>query len=143
MGVKVYKPVTPSLRNMTGYSFEEITKGKKPERSLLVSRHRQAGRNLYGKVTVRHRGGGTRPFLRIVDFKRDKRNIEAHVTAIEYDPTRTARLALLEGLRRMKAYGMEQVQISTGIANMAARNLYASISFTVTNQTLDYGQALK
>jgi len=95
MGVKVYKPVTPSLRNMTGYSFEEITKGKKPERSLLVSRHRQAGRNLYGKITVRHRGGGTRPFLRIVDFKRDKRNIEAHVTAIEYDPTRTARLALL------------------------------------------------
>ncbi len=95
MGVKVYKPVTPGLRNMTGYSFEEITKGKRPERSLLVSRKNAAGRNLYGKVTVRHRGGGNRNFLRVVDFKRDKRNIEAHVTAIEYDPTRTARLALL------------------------------------------------
>jgi len=95
MGVKVYKPVTPSLRNMTGYTFEEITKGKQPERSLLVSRSSQAGRNLYGKVTVRHRGGGERRLLRIVDFKRDKRNIEARVSAIEYDPTRTARLALL------------------------------------------------
>lgn len=95
MGVKVYKPVTPGLRNMTGYSFEEITKGKKPERSLLVSRKNQAGRNLYGKVTVRHRGGGNRNFIRLVDFKRDKRNIEARVTAIEYDPTRTARLALV------------------------------------------------
>ena len=63
MGVKVYKPVTPSLRNMTGYTFEEITKGKQPERSLLVSRSSQAGRNLYGKVTVRHRGGGERRLL--------------------------------------------------------------------------------
>lgn len=95
MGVKVYKPVTPSLRNMTGYTFEEITKGKKPERSLLVSKSNRAGRNLYGKVTVRHRGGGNRQLLRMVDFKRDKRNIEARVSAIEYDPVRTARLALL------------------------------------------------
>jgi large subunit ribosomal protein L2 len=95
MAVKIYKPVTPSLRGMTGYTFEEITKGKKPERSLMVMRKNYAGRNVSGRVTVRHRGGGNRTYIRIVDFGRLKRNIPAKVTAIEYDPTRTARLALL------------------------------------------------
>lgn len=94
MAVKVYKPVTPGLRGMTGYSFEEITKTK-PERSLLVVRKNHAGRNSYGKVTVRHQGGGNRQFIRLVDFKREKRGIPAKVAAIEYDPNRTARLALL------------------------------------------------
>lgn len=104
MAVKIYKPVTPSLRGMTGYTFEEITKGKKPERSLLVSRKNFAGRNVYGRVTVRHRGGGTRNFIRIVDFLRLKRDIPAKVTAIEYDPSRTARLALLTYADGVKQY---------------------------------------
>jgi len=94
MAVKKYKPVTPGLRGMTGYSFEEITKSK-PERSLLVSLPSHAGRNVYGRVTVRHRGGGHRQFVRVVDFKREKHGIPARVAAIEYDPGRTARLALL------------------------------------------------
>jgi large subunit ribosomal protein L2 len=94
MAVKIYKPVTPSLRGMTGYTFEEITKST-PERSLIVNRRKMAGRNSYGRVTVRHRGGGVRQFVRIVDFKREKRDIPAKVAAIEYDPVRTARLALL------------------------------------------------
>lgn len=94
MAVKVYKPITPGQRNMTGYSFEEITKSR-PERSLLVDLRRTGGRNSYGRVTVRHRGGGNKQFIRLVDFKRNKRGIPARVVAIEYDPNRTARLALL------------------------------------------------
>lgn len=94
MAVKIYKPTTPGMRGMTGYTFEEITK-KKPERSLVVIKKKYSGRNSYGRVTVRHQGGGNRQYIRIVDFKRDKLNIPAKVTAIEYDPIRTARLALL------------------------------------------------
>lgn len=94
MPIKKYKPVTPSLRGMTGHTFEEITK-EKPERALIISRKKSAGRNAQGKITVRHRGGGNRRHIRLVDFKRDKRGIPARVKAIEYDPNRTARLALL------------------------------------------------
>jgi large subunit ribosomal protein L2 len=94
MAVKVYKPVTPGMRGMTGYSFEEITKSK-PERSLILPLRKKGGRNSYGRVTVRHRGGGSRRSIRIVDFKRNKFGIPARVAAIEYDPNRTARLALL------------------------------------------------
>ena len=94
MPIKKYKPVTPSRRGMTGYTFEEITK-KKPERSLIISKNKSGGRNVQGKVTVRHRGGGNRRHIRVVDFKRDKRGIPARVKTIEYDPNRTARLALL------------------------------------------------
>lgn len=94
MAIKKYKPVTPSLRGMTGYSFEEITKSS-PERSLLVSRRSHGGRNAQGKITVRHQGGGVRRHIRLVDFKRGKHGIPAKVNAIEYDPNRTARLALL------------------------------------------------
>jgi large subunit ribosomal protein L2 len=94
MAVKKYKPITPGTRGMTGYTFEEITKDK-PERALLVPRRRSGGRNSYGRVTVRHRGGGNQRQIRVVDYKRDKFNIPARVAAIEYDPNRTARLALL------------------------------------------------
>jgi large subunit ribosomal protein L2 len=94
MAVKIYKPVTPGMRGMTGNTFEEITKSK-PERSLTMPLRKRGGRNSYGRVTVRHRGGGARRTIRIIDFKRNKLNIPAKVTAIEYDPNRTARLALL------------------------------------------------
>jgi len=94
MAVKKYKPVTPGTRNMTGHSFEEITKSK-PERALLLPLHKSGGRNSYGRVTVRHRGGGHRRFIRVIDFRRDKHDIPAKVAAIEYYPNRTARLALL------------------------------------------------
>ena len=103
MAVKKYKPVTPSLRGMTGSSFEEITKST-PERSLLVPRRGHGGRNSYGRITVRHQGGGHRRHIRLVDFKRDKRGIPARVAAIEYDPNRTARLALLHYLDGEKRY---------------------------------------
>lgn len=94
MAIKKYKPTSPGRRGMTGSTFEEITKTK-PERSLLVSKHKRGGRNVHGRVTVRHRGGGNRRHIRIIDFKRNKLDIPARVAAIEYDPNRSARIALL------------------------------------------------
>ena len=103
MAVKKYKPTTPSRRGMTGHTFEEITKSY-PESSLLIPRRSRGGRNVQGRITVRHRGGGHRRHIRIVDFKRDKRGIPARVAAIEYDPNRTARLALLHYVDGEKRY---------------------------------------
>ncbi len=95
MGIKTYKPYTPSRRHMTGSDFSEIT-AKKPERSLVVSLKKTAGRNNQGKITSRHRGGGSRRKYRIIDFKRNaKDGIEATVKTIEYDPNRTANIALI------------------------------------------------
>jgi len=118
MAVKKYKPVTPGTRGMTGYTFEEITKSK-PERSLLVPLHKSGGRNAYGRVTVRHRGGGHRRFIRIVDFKRDKRDIPAKVASIEYDPNRTARLALLHYADGEKRYIVAPLDLKVGDAIMS------------------------
>jgi large subunit ribosomal protein L2 len=118
MAVKVYKPVTPGLRGMTGYSFEEITKSK-PERSLVVPRKKNAGRNSYGRITVRHQGGGNRRLIRLVDFKRDKHNVPAKVAAIEYDPNRTARLALLFYADGEKRYIVAPVGLRVGDTIMA------------------------
>ncbi len=113
MAVKKYKPVTPSLRNMTGYAFDEITKSE-PERSLIVERRKKGGRNSYGKITVRHQGGGNRQQIRIVDYKRDKWNIPARVAAIEYDPNRTARLALLNYADGEKRYILAPLDLRVG-----------------------------
>lgn len=113
MAIKIYKPVTPGLRGMTGYTFEEITKTV-PERSLLVVRKKHAGRNNQGRVTVRHQGGGNRRFVRLVDFKRNKLNVPAKVAAIEYDPNRTARLALLVYADGEKRYILSPVGLKVG-----------------------------
>ncbi len=113
MPVKKYKPTTPSLRGTTGYTFDEITKTT-PERSLTIAKRNRGGRNSYGKVTVRHRGGGHKRHLRIVDFKRDKRDIPAKVAAIEYDPNRTARLALLHYADGEKRYIVAPVGLQVG-----------------------------
>jgi large subunit ribosomal protein L2 len=113
MAVKTYKPVTPSRRGMTGHTFEEITKVE-PERSLLVPRKASGGRNMYGRITVRHRGGGHRRHIRLVDFKRDKRGIPARVAAIEYDPNRTARLALLHYADGEKRYIIAPIGLRVG-----------------------------
>ena len=94
MAIKKYKPVTPTQRFKTGYTFEEITKTT-PEKSLIAPRIQKAGRNNHGRITCRHRGGGHKRHYRIIDFKREKHGIPARVAAIEYDPNRTARLALL------------------------------------------------
>lgn len=118
MGVKKYKPTTPGTRGMTGYTFEEITKTT-PEKSLLATRKKQGGRNMYGRITVRHRGGGHRRHIRIIDFKRDKRDIPARVAAIEYDPNRTARLALLFYADGEKRYILAPLDLRVGDTIMA------------------------
>jgi len=113
MAVKIYKPITPGTRHRTGYTFEEITKST-PERSLVVPRKKHAGRNMYGRVTVRHQGGGHRQKIRLVDFKRDKVNVPATVASIEYDPNRTARLALLHYADGEKRYILAPVGLKVG-----------------------------
>jgi large subunit ribosomal protein L2 len=94
MGLKVYKPTSPGRRGMSGSTFEEITKDK-PEKSLLLPLKRRAGRNSQGKITVRHRGKGAKRRLRVIDFKRDKVGVPGKVAAIEYDPNRSANIALI------------------------------------------------
>ena len=113
MAVKKYKPTTPGQRGMTGYTFEEITKSK-PERALIKPLKKSGGRNAYGRITVRHRGGGHRRQLRMVDFKRDKVGIPARVAAIEYDPNRTARLALLNYADGEKRYIIAPLDLKVG-----------------------------
>lgn len=113
MAVKVYKPKTPGTRHKTGYTFEEITKST-PERSLTVIRKQHSGRNFMGRITVRHRGGGARRQIRLIDFKRNKANIPAKVAAIEYDPNRTARLALLFYADGEKRYIIAPIGIKVG-----------------------------
>ena len=103
MGIKTYNPYTPSRRNMTGSDFSEITK-KTPEKSLLASKKKTAGRNNQGKITVRHHGGGNRQKYRIIDFKRYKDGVPATVIGIEYDPNRTANIALICYADGEKAY---------------------------------------
>ncbi|MCX6078044.1 MAG: 50S ribosomal protein L2 [Chloroflexi bacterium] len=122
MAVKKYKPVTPGQRGMTGYTFEEITKSE-PERALIVSLPSHAGRNSYGRVTVRHRGGGVRRYVRIVDFKREKHGIPAKVAAIEYDPGRTARLALLFYADGEKRYIVAPLGVKVGDTLLSGPNI--------------------
>ncbi|GBD28087.1 50S ribosomal protein L2 [bacterium HR31] len=113
MGIKRFKPTTPGRRFATGYTFEEITRSE-PEKSLVVSLHRHAGRNNQGRITTRHRGGGHKRLYRIVDFKRDKDGVPARVAAIEYDPNRSARIALLHYADGEKRYILAPVGLQVG-----------------------------
>jgi len=113
MAIKGFKPTTPARRKMTVATFEEITK-KSPEKSLLVSMSKTAGRNSQGRITSRHRGGGVKRKYRIIDLKRDKDNIPAKVTAIEYDPFRTAYIALLSYSDGEKRYIIQPNGLKVG-----------------------------
>jgi large subunit ribosomal protein L2 len=121
MAVKKYKPTTPGQRGMTSYTFEEITRSR-PERSLTLTLRRHGGRNVYGRVTVRHRGGGHRRLLRVLDFKREKYGIPARVAAIEYDPNRTARVALLHYTDGEKRYILAPAELKVGEVLMSGPN---------------------
>ena len=118
MAVKKYKPTTPGQRGMTSYTFEEITRSK-PERSLIRPLRRHGGRNTYGRVTVRHRGGGHRRQMRLLDYLREKHDIPAVVASIEYDPNRTARVALLNYADGEKRYILAPVELKVGDALMS------------------------
>ena len=113
MGIKTYNPYTPSRRQMSGYDFKEITTST-PEKSLTVSLKKNAGRNAQGKITVRHHGGGSRRKYRIIDFKRNKDGIPATVKTIEYDPNRTANVALVCYADGEKRYILAPVGLKVG-----------------------------
>ena len=112
MAIKIYKPTSPGRRGMTGYGFEEITRSE-PERSLLAPLKSKAGRSK-GRVTVRHRGGGHKRRYRIIDFKRDKLGVPGTVATIEYDPNRTARIALIHYADGEKRYILAPVGLTVG-----------------------------
>ncbi len=115
MPIKTYKPTSPGRRGMTGPTFEEVTRTE-PERSLLRPLRKRAGRNMYGRITVRHRGGGHKRQYRLIDFRRDKADIPAQVTSIEYDPNRSARIALLVYADGEKRYIIAPLELQVGDA---------------------------
>lgn len=118
MSIKSYRPVTPSRRSMTSPTFEEVTKGR-PEKGLLEPVRKTGGRNMWGRMTVRHRGGGHKRMYRLLDFKRDKLGVPAKVAAIEYDPNRSARIALLHYADGEKRYILAPEGLQVGDRVMA------------------------
>lgn len=118
MGIRSYRPYTPGTRQRSVADFAEITRTE-PEKSLTTSVHRAKGRNNRGVITCRHRGGGHKRLYRIVDFRRDKRNIPAKVASIEYDPNRNARIALLHYLDGEKRYILHPVGLGVGTTIVA------------------------
>ena len=122
MGIKTYRPYTPSRRNMTTLTNDEITKTT-PEKSLLAKKKKNAGRNSYGRITVRHQGGGNRQKYRIIDFKRKKDNMEATVIGIEYDPNRTSNIALIQYEDGEKAYILAPVGLKDGDKVVSGENV--------------------
>src|ERR1700754_383451 len=121
MPVRKYKPTSPGRRSMSVSTFEEITK-KKPEKSLIEPLKKHAGRNNRGRITTRHRGGGNKRFYRIIDFKRNKVGVPAKVAAIEYDPNRSARIALLHYVDGEKRYILSPVGLKVGDTVISSRN---------------------
>ena len=118
MGLKTYKPTSPGRRGMSSYTFDELTRAK-PEKSLLLPLKKNAGRNFRGKVTVHHRGGGEKRRLRVIDFKRDKENIPGRVASIEYDPNRSARIALIYYADGEKRYILAPLGLGVGDSVMS------------------------
>ncbi|MBI4297221.1 MAG: 50S ribosomal protein L2 [Chloroflexi bacterium] len=138
MPLKIFKPTTPGRRKMTGATFQEITK-EKPEKSLLSPLKKNAGRNFRGKVTVRHRGGGSKRQLRIIDFKRDKLGVPGKIAAIEYDPNRSARIALVHYLDGEKRYILAPVGLEVGATVMAGPEAEVKVGNTLPLKAIPTG----
>ncbi len=141
MPLKVYKPTSPGRRGMTGATFEEITK-KKPEKSLLKPLKKKAGRNNQGRITVRHRGGGAKRMYRVIDFKRDKLGIQGEVAAIEYDPNRSARLALVNYADGEKRYILAPLGIKVGDTVLAGSDAEIKIGNALPLKSIPTGTAI-
>lgn len=141
MGVKKYKPTTPSLRFRIGYTFDEITTDK-PEKSLLKPVRKSGGRNNQGRITCRHRGGGHRRHYRIIDFKRDKFGIPAKVASIEYDPNRTARIALLHYVDGEKRYILAPEGLSVGARVMSGPDAEISVGNALPLERIPLGSTI-
>lgn len=138
MAVKHYKPITPTLRFKTGYNFNELSKVE-PEKSLLVAVRKSGGRNNQGRITCRHRGGGHRRHYRIIDFKRDKFGIPAKVATIEYDPNRTARIALLHYADGEKRYIIAPEGLAVGSRVMSGPEAEIAIGNAIPLEKVPLG----
>ncbi len=141
MGIKRYKPYTPSRRQMTVSDFSEVTK-KSPEKSLTVHIKKNSGRNNQGKITVRHRGGGYKKQYRIIDFKRNKDGIEANVVGIEYDPNRTANIALLAYADGEKRYIIAPNGLKVGEKLMSGANAEIKVGNCLPMANIPVGQEI-
>jgi large subunit ribosomal protein L2 len=141
MGIKVYKPTSPGRRNMSVLTFEEITK-KEPEKSLVVPLKKHSGRNNEGRITVRHRGGGVKRKYRIIDFKRDKDNVPAKVAAIEYDPNRTANIALLHYKDGEKRYIIAPLGLKVGDIVMSGENVDIKVGNALPLRNIPVGTVI-
>ncbi|MCX6003138.1 MAG: 50S ribosomal protein L2 [Chloroflexi bacterium] len=138
MAIKVYNPTSPGRRAMSSLTFEEITK-ERPEKSLVVFKKKMAGRNNRGKVTVRHQGGGVKQLLRIIDFKRDKVGIPGKVAAIEYDPTRSANIALIYYVDGEKRYVVAPVGLHVGDTIMSGVEAEIKVGNTLPMKLIPTG----
>ncbi|MDD4953321.1 MAG: 50S ribosomal protein L2 [Candidatus Omnitrophica bacterium] len=127
MGIRNFRPTTPSRRGMSGADFAELTKHKEPEKSLLLPLKKTGGRNVHGRITTRHIGGGHKQMLRIVDFKRDIYDVPAKVLSIEYDPNRSARLALIEYPDKQKKYILAPAELKVGDSIISSNQKDAEI----------------
>lgn len=141
MGIKKYKPITPGQRGMTVSTFEEVTKTK-PEKSLTKSMSKHAGRNSHGKITVRHRGGGHKKKYRIIDFKRNKDGIEGKIAAIEYDPNRTANIALVYYKDGEKRYIIAPRNLEVGDVIMSGADADIKIGNTLPIKNIPVGTVI-
>jgi large subunit ribosomal protein L2 len=119
MGIKKYKPTSPGRRNMSVNTYDEVTK-KEPEKSLLTKVKKNGGRNVYGRITVRHKGGGAKRKYRIIDFKRDKYGVPGKVVGIEYDPNRTANIALIQYADGEKRYILAPLRLQPGMTVLSS-----------------------
>ena len=119
MGIKKYKPTSPGRRNMSVNTYDEVTK-KEPEKSLLTKVKKNGGRNVYARITVRHKGGGAKRKYRIIDFKRDKYNVPGKVVGIEYDPNRTANIALIQYADGEKRYILAPLRLQPGMTVLSS-----------------------
>ncbi len=141
MALRAYKPTSPGRRGATGSDFSEITK-KKPEKSLLEPGRRTGGRNNRGRITCRHRGGGTRSKYRVIDFKRDKDGVPAKVNAIEYDPNRTARIALLHYADGEKRYIIAPEGLCVGQTVMSGPQAEPEVGNAMTLRDMPQGAVI-
>ncbi len=141
MGIKKYKPTTPTLRFRTGYTFDEITTDT-PEKSLLKPVRKSGGRNNRGRITCRHRGGGHRRHYRIIDFKRDKAGIPAKVASIEYDPNRTARIALLHYVDGEKRYIIAPDGLKVGTKIMSGPDAEIAVGNAIPLEKIPLGSVV-
>ena len=141
MGIKKYRPYTPSRRHMTSSTFEEITKTT-PEKSLIVTLKKNSGRNNQGKITVRHRGGGYKLKYRVIDFKRNKDGIPATVVGVEYDPNRTANIALLSYADGEKRYILAPLGLQVGQKEMSGETAEIRVGNALRMRDIPVGQTI-